>query len=361
MENPGMHDAGMSSLQDLDGRLSVEECSETDADDWNTAAEFLGGSLYHLWQWREINRHALGHEPVFLAARRDGLIVGLLPLVRVEHKVFGRILCSMPFVNYGGACAIDDGTGEALVRSAMRAALEQRADYLELRCTSPLNVGLPVAKHKISMTIALPADPETLWNGFTHKHRKNVRRAYKNGLSVVSGGLDQLDVFYDIMEEAWHEHGTPLYSRSYFECVLTQLADRARIFICLHRGQPVAAALTGYFNGIVEGLWAGSLHSARELNANYVLYWEMIRDACWRGCRAFHLGRSTAHSGSEEFKSRWNADAAQLYWYYFRPAGGAMPQLNVTNPNYQLAIRMWRHVPLWCTRRVGPFLARGIP
>ena len=45
----------------------------------------------------------------------------------------------------------------------------------------------------------------------------------------------------------------------------------------------------------------------------------------------------------------------------FRPEGGDMPQLNVTNPKYQLAIRAWRHMPLWCTRRVGPFLARGIP
>jgi hypothetical protein len=163
------------------------------------------------------------------------------------------------------------------------------------------------------------------------------------------------------MEESWRSHGTPLYSRDYFANVLTALSDHARVFICLHRGQPVAAALTGYFNGVVEGLWAGGRAASRELDANYVLYWEMIRDACTRGDRSFHLGRSSAHSGSEDFKSRWNAQATPLYWYYFRPEGGEMPQLNVTNPKYQLAIRAWRHMPLWCTRRVGPFLARGIP
>jgi len=344
-----------------DGVLSIEECSDRDADDWNAAASVVGGSFYHLWQWRDINRESLGHPTISLAARRNGAIVGLLPLVYVEHRVFGRILCSMPFVNFGGACAADDETGAALARAAMGVARERHADYLELRCTQTLNLGLPVTTHKISMTITLAADADTLWNGFTHKHRKNVRRAYKNELSVVSGGLDQLPAFYKVMEESWRSHGTPLYSRDYFANVLTSLGDRARVFICLHRDEPVAAALTGYFNGVVEGLWAGGRAAARELDANYVLYWEMIRDACTRGDRSFHLGRSTAQSGSEDFKSRWNAHSTPLYWYYFRPAGGEMPRLNVTNPKYQLAIRAWRHMPLWCTRRVGPMLARGIP
>jgi len=328
--------------------LSIHECSDRDADEWNTAAATLGGSFYHLWQWRQINREALGHLTINLAARRNGAIIGLLPLVHVEHKVFGRILCSMPFVNFGGPCAVDEATGAALVRAAMATADERHDDYLELRCSHDMKLALPVTTHKISMTIALTADAEALWDRFTHSHRKNVRRAYKNDLSVV-------------MEEAWRSHGTPLYSRDYFENVLGTLGDRARVFICLHRDYPVAAALTGYFNGAVEGLWAGGRPEARPLNANYVLYWEMIRDACARGDRTFHLGRSTAQSGSEDFKSRWNAAATQLYWYYFRPGGGEMPQLNVTNPKYQLAIRAWRHMPLWCTRRIGPPLARGIP
>lgn len=339
--------------------LSVAEC--LDGDEWNVAAGALGGSFYHLWQWRDINRDSLGHPTVFLAARRNGAIVGLLPLVQVEHKVFGRILCSMPFVNFGGVCAIDEDTRDALVSASMEAASERNADYLELRSPHAMNLGLPVMTHKISMTIPLAADAEALWEKFTHSHRKNIRRAYKNDLSVVSGGLDQLPAFYDVMEEAWRNHGTPLYARDYFANVLSTLGVRCRVFICLHRSQPVAAALTGYFNGAVEGLWAGGRATARGLNANYVLYWEMIRDACARGERTFHLGRSTAQSGSEDFKSRWNAHATQLYWYYFKPTGGEMPRLNVTNPKYQLAIRAWRHMPLWCTRRIGPFLARGIP
>ena len=38
-----------------------------------------------------------------------------------------------------------------------------------------------------------------------------------------------------------------------------------------------------------------------------------------------------------------------------------MPQLNVDNPKYKLAIDIWRRLPLWVTRIVGPPLARVIP
>jgi serine/alanine adding enzyme len=38
-----------------------------------------------------------------------------------------------------------------------------------------------------------------------------------------------------------------------------------------------------------------------------------------------------------------------------------MPQLNVDNPKYRLAISAWRKMPLWATRLVGPPVARLIP
>jgi lipid II:glycine glycyltransferase (peptidoglycan interpeptide bridge formation enzyme) len=200
-----------------------------------------------------------------------------------------------------------------------------------------------------------------LWNAYTSKHRKNVKRAYQNNLQVTSGGKELLDVFYSVMEQSWRALGTPFYARSYFDTIFQSLAEHTRIFVCSQGEQPVAVACVGYSNGVVEGLWAGGTHLSRPLSANYVLYWEMIKDSCLRGHKRFHLGRSTAESGAEEFKKKWNATPSQLYWYFHRPKGGEMPQLNVDNPKYKLAIEMWRKLPLWVTRLIGPPLARSIP
>lgn len=333
----------------------------TSARAWNEAVLTLGGSFYHLYEWRRVNERAFGHSSFYLAARRGAQIVGILPLTLVASRLFGRILCSMPFVNYGGPCAIDTATSALLMERAIELSNELGVDYLELRCAREAPTSLPASLRKISMTVALDNDPDVLWNGFTSKHRKNVKRAYKNELAVKKGGIELLPVFYSLMEQSWRNLGTPLYARSYFELVLRTFPESSAVFVCHRNEEPVAVALTGYCNGIVEGLWAGGGLLARQLDANFVLYWEMIRDACLQGCRSFHLGRSTAASGGEEFKRRWNAQAQQLYWYFHRPAGGEMPELNVDNPKYKLAIAAWRRLPLWVTRQVGPMLARSIP
>jgi len=91
------------------------------------------------------------------------------------------------------------------------------------------------------------------------------------------------------------------------------------------------------------------------------LYWEMIKEACERGSRRYHLGRSTAGSGAEQFKKKWNAETSQLYWYYHRPGGNFKPVVNVNHPSFQLGIAAWRKMPLWATRVIGPRLARVIP
>jgi FemAB-related protein (PEP-CTERM system-associated) len=235
------------------------------------------------------------------------------------------------------------------------------ADYLELRCAEPLETDLPASLQKVSMTLDLNPDPEQLWAKFASKHRTNVRRVYKDGFAVKSGGRELLPEFYSVMQQSWRELGTPLYGLSFFEAIVDEFPDQTRIFICHRDGEPAAVAFNGHSVGTVEGMWAGTTPSGSQMNANYVLYWEMIKDACERGFRRYHLGRSTTGSGAEQFKKKWNSETSQLYWYHHRPDGRQKPVLNVDNPKFQLAIAAWRKLPLWATRMLGPSLARVIP
>lgn len=340
----------------------IEVCRPEGGVEWNSfLAAQPTASFYHRHEWLSVNRKALGHESIFLTARDASALLGVLPLTLVSSLFFGRILCSMPFVNYGGPCAPSAETIAALVRSARELARERNVKYLELRCAAPVATDMQLSTRKISMSIALEPDPDALFNKFTSKHRTNIRRAFKNGLTVTSGGSELLPVFYEVMEQSWRSLGTPLYARSYFAEVLNAFPDSTRIFVCKQESQAVAVAFNGYFNGTVEGMWAGGTPLARTLQANYALYWEMIRDACQRGCSRYHLGRSTADSGAEDFKKKWNAESQQLYWYFERGDGGAMPELNVDNPKFAAAIAAWRKLPLAATRILGPPIARSIP
>lgn len=342
--------------------LCTRLCTTADAARWD---EFLvtqpSGSFYHRFAWKDINERNFGHETFYLAAFRNDNIVGLFPLVLVNTRLFGRILCSLPFVNYGGPCSDDPGATALLLKEMVDLAGRLRADYTEIRTLQPLGDEFPAALHKVSMTIALQPDPDTVWNAFTSKHRTNIRRVYKDGLHVTSGHLDHLDTFYQVLAESWRQHGTPIYRRRYFADILNAFPHETKIFIAWQGKTPIAAAFNGYYRDTVEGMWAGTDGRFRNLQTSYVLYWEMIKDACERGFAHYHLGRSSIDSGGESFKKKWNAEMKQLYWNYHLPAGRAMPQLNVDNPRYRLAIEVWRRLPTRFTTLIGPPIARGIP
>ena len=108
-------------------------------------------------------------------------------------------------------------------------------------------------------------------------------------------------------------------------------------------------------------MWAGGVDRYRKLQANYVLYWEMIKHACEQGYQSYHLGRSSVNSGGEQFKKKWKAEIKQLYWQYYLNKQPTLPELNVNNPKYQLAIKTWQKLPTKLTTLIGPFVAKNIP
>lgn len=342
----------------------IEDATDADAAAWDAFLQRTpGANFYQTYGWRQVNSRQFDHDTHYLAARAPtgGDIRGVLPLVLLRSRLFGTILCSMPFVNFGGPCAADMDVAQALLARAASLTHELGADYAELRVLQPVQDDLPTTRHKVSMTIELDTDPDRMWQAFTSKHRTNIRRVYKNDIEVRHGRQELLDDFYHLLSLSWRRLGTPIYRKAYFTEILERFPETTRIFIAYRHDAPVAAAFNGYFKDTVEGMWAGTSPEHQKLQPNYVLYWEMIRHACENGYKHFHLGRSTVDSNAEQFKKKWNAHAQQLYWQYVLNGRDALPELNVNNPKYRLAIALWKKLPLPVTQGLGPWLARSIP
>jgi FemAB-related protein (PEP-CTERM system-associated) len=340
----------------------LQESTAGDRARWN---EFLQraptANFYQRFEWKAINEQELGHDTYYLTLDSADGVQGVFPLVLIESRLFGRILCSMPFVNFGGPAALSEHAEAALIERSCSLAEQANADYLEIRTTHRSPGDLRVSEHKVSLTVRLADDPEKIWEAFKSKHRTNIRRVFKDDVRIVSGHAELLDIFYDLMCRSWRALGTPIFRKKYFKAILDAFEHDIRIFVAYHGRTPVATTFNGHFRDTVEGMWAGSTSEGRQLQVNYALYWEMIKDACERGFSTFHLGRSTVDTGGESFKKKWNAEATQLYWQYFLPRGGALPELNVDNPKFGLAIRAWQRMPLWLTRAIGPMISRSIP
>jgi FemAB-related protein (PEP-CTERM system-associated) len=312
-------------------------------------------------EWRRINEACLGHQTCYLGAFEGDRIVGVLPIVQLKSLVFGNLACSMPFVNYGGPAGETDAIEQALLEAATDVLHEWNVEYLEIR--SPRNLGdqYPYSDHKVSMTIPLNPDPEAVLSQFKREQRKEIRRAAKNGFTVRFGA-ELVEDFYAVLSDSWRELGTPIFDIAYLKAMQAAFGDAIRICVVYDAaGQPAAGAFEGIHNTTVEGMWLGMRPEYRKQLVGYVLYWELIRDACLLGATSFHLGRSTRDSGGEQFKTKWNAETMQLYWHYILRTRREIPSLNPSNPKYRFAIRTWQRLPVAVTRVIGPFIAKNIP
>jgi FemAB-related protein (PEP-CTERM system-associated) len=342
--------------------LRLVACDERWREAWDGyVARSSQASFYHRYAWRDVNARELDHRTFALGAVAGEQLVGLLPIVQVDTLLFGNLGCSMPFLNFGGPCADTPAIEAALLTEAAAIVAREQMAYLELRSSRHLGEQFPVSLNKVSLTVRLAPDPDTLWTGFRTAHRQDIRRAYKDGFTGRLGGGELLGAFYDVLAESWRDLGTPLYRRRYFESIVEAFGDAIRIGL-VYKGSDVAAAqMSAYHGDTAEGMWLGTRAKYRRQMAGYILYWELLKDACEHGLRTYHLGRSTSESGAEAFKKKWNATVTQLYWHYILGTRREMPGLNVSNPKYRRAIAVWQKLPLTVTRLIGPSLARGIP
>lgn len=342
--------------------VSIVHCDLRHRSAWNAyVAASPHASFFHRFEWREINEASFGHRTAWLAAMVGGRIAGIFPLVHVRSRLFGSIACSMPFVNYGGPCADTPESERALIAEARRVIDDWGVKYLEIRSRRDLGPMFVTSQHKVSLRVGLASDPDVLWKAFKTGHRQDIRRGYRAGIVVRFGGRELLDDFYRALSESWRDLGTPIYSKEYLRRIVEALGSDIRICVVYAGEEPAAAAFDGLHGDAVEGMWLAVRAKFRSRLVGYVLYWELIKHACEAGFKQFHLGRSTVQSGGETFKKKWNADSSQLFWHYVLRTSGGLPQLNVENPKYRLAINAWRKLPVPVTQVIGPLFARSIP
>lgn len=317
---------------------------------------------YHLTAWRQVVEQACGHQTVYLMARDShGDVRGVLPLVALASRLFGRFLVSMPFLNYGGLDAADREVRECLLEAAAQEANALGASHVEIRQAQPLPIGWRCKQHKVSMRLALPGDFQTLFKSFPSKLRSQIRRPQKEGMTVKFGGADLLEEFFRVFSRNMRDLGTPVYGKAFFRTILETFPKETAVCSVFLKGRVVAAGLVYSFRDMMEIPWASSDRRYDRLAPNMLLYNAVLEYACQQGCKVFDFGRSTVNSGTYRFKEQWGAKPVPLYWYYWLKDDRPLPELNPDNPRYRLAISLWRNLPLPIANALGPHIVKYLP
>ena len=125
-------------------------------------------------------------------------------------------------------------------------------------------------------------------------------------------------------------------------------------------GKLAGSAVLVYQGSVATNLHANILHDFRSDYAGEFLYWSMLEHYCQRGLKVCDMGRSLNGSGNETFKMKWRPRKVPLAYWHYLPKGGHIPELNQKSAKFQLAIHVWKMLPAFAVRTMGPSLIRGI-
>ncbi len=314
--------------------------------------------------WSELVCQTYGYEIHRFEALQNDEVMGCLVLTHVRHPVFGKYLATSPFGSHGGFAYKSMEARDRLLGEAQKLSDALGVEYCVLRFVDDGKVPLsPWMQNPIYSTylIDLPVDAEELWGRFGSQHRKHTRQALKKGFQVQFGHLELLDDTYEVLARSMHELGSPYHSKEYLRRMATLLGEDLEFVVVKdEKGKLAGTAVLICQGGMATNLHANILNDFRSNYAGEFLYWSTLEHYCQRGLQVCDMGRSLNGSGNETYKMKWRPRKVPLAYWYYLPKGEHIPELNQKSAKFQFAIRMWKLLPAFVVRALGPHLIRGI-
>lgn len=344
--------------------IEIHELMDHEAGEWD---EFVrrapGGLPQHLSGWQRLLAEAGGHDTCYLLARREGQVVGVLPLFHVRSLLVGNTSMTMP----GGLCALEQDVAEALVKRALSQAQEARMKQLMIQDSRQAWAGpLAAVSDHVYWTVDVSQGSEALWQSLHRNVRRQVRIARSNHLRVVIDRSGQeLEAFYDVFSRFTHQTGTPVFGRKFLELAIGAFPNGFNIAIVRQGQEPIGGYFQLEMGDTIYGMWGASLPEYLDLRPTYLAYWEMLRDAADGGRLWLDMGRSPADSSASKFKAQWGGVSQPVYQLTAPVAGSSEANSLVRrvrqDRKMQLLVRVWPMLPLPLANSLGPLLRRHVP
>ncbi len=314
--------------------------------------------------WTQLVQEIYIYDVYRFVALEENQTVGILALTHVRHPIFGNYLGTAPFGSFGGFAFSSTEARDALLAEATKLADLLKVEYAVVRFIEETNsppapwVGHPLYS---SYQVDISPDAEEMMRGFGPQHRKHTRQSLRKGFQVCFGHLDLLDDTYEAMARSMHQLGSPYHSKNYLSKMANLLGDTLEFVVVKDaHGVLAGTAVVIYQGGIATTLHANILPEFRNEYAGECLYWSVLEHCAQKEIRVCDFGRSLNGSGNAQYKMKWNPRKVPLAYWYYLPKGGAIPELNQKSPKFQFAIWVWKRLPAFAVRLLGPALIKGI-
>jgi len=271
----------------------------------------------------------------------DGELRAVVPLL--SRKLGPVVLRGSPLRQ----CPVPPATPLCAPPDRASLVLEALPEWLRRQRVGYLQVTVPSAEPGAgdwmesldNLELALPADLQELWNRLAKKTRYTVRRAIKDGVKLHWASTPAfLETQARLLRDTYGRQGVqPNYPLAFYQALFGQRhAVGLRVLYASHAGRTVAAAWVLADAQRCYYWDAATSTEGRELSANHVLVWSLLRWAHRRGYRTVDFvgtargGRAGSRPGIGHFKRAMGAEPVEYHIVYW------------CSPAYRLALAGYR-------------------
>jgi lipid II:glycine glycyltransferase (peptidoglycan interpeptide bridge formation enzyme) len=176
--------------------------------------------------------------------------------------------------------------------------------------------------------IDLDRPEEAIWADVRKKTRQLVRRAERDGVVVVSGGLERIPDLHRVLATTMERVGLPFRTVGFYSDLWSAYAatDRAMLLLAEADGEVLSASLLIGWGPRIVALYGGTTPAGRRLEAKYALNWEVLRRARAAGYRTYDAW-GLPNEGIAFFKAGWGGREVRYVGAWdlvVDPAGAAL-------------------------------------
>jgi lipid II:glycine glycyltransferase (peptidoglycan interpeptide bridge formation enzyme) len=145
---------------------------------------------------------------------------------------------------------------------------------------------------KYTFILDLTKDEDTLFANLSSKTRYNVNLAYKKGVRIYENtSAEGMETYIKILETTTKRQGFYAHGPNYFRTMWETLGQSGmlRIFHAEYEGQILTSWIMFIFNNVLYYPYGASVREHRDVMANNLMMWEMIKFGLSQGCTSFDM------------------------------------------------------------------------
>jgi len=199
--------------------------------------------------------------------------------------------------------------------------------------TAPLKKAFEHTMYDQTVIVDLRQSEAEIRSGMSQSGRRGLKKAESTDLSVREvpnkEALENFtNVYYPIMQETALRDGFGSHPASLYASLLTVLNKNARLYVATKDKQVLAWAITTEYGGQATYYYGASSKEARDLNAPYLLHWQIMLAMKQRGNESYDFMGIAGNSFPElanvtQFKLKFSKNIVDVAPTYDLPVSTA--------------------------------------